>query len=205
MSQADVNTLIQLNDVNFLDTTSTYADAIGQNDLNVDLADCDGNTVIVRTSGFADFAATKVASGGGTFVGVLSIFRDDFQFLIRNLEDLGMNGPRCDDSGTDCNGSVVPTVSGVDEEFENGSDNDAVSINGWTNAVVKGTRNWIYKEFSGNVYVQASAFGDSSPEMETWLVTPLIEVTDQTKTLTFETAKAYYTHDGLFRLVIYRF
>ena len=194
----DVGTLIQLNDVNFLDTNTTYADAINQNSVNLDLANCDDNSVLVRTSGFADFANQPVASGGGTFIGVLSIFRSDFQLLIRDLNDLDMAGPRCSGSGgTDCNGGTVPTVSGVDEDFENGSNNDPVVINGWTNAVIKGSRSWQYKEFSGNVYAQATAFNDSSPEMETWLVTPLIEVTAQTKILTFETAKAFYTHNGL--------
>ncbi len=194
----DVNTLIQLNDVMFLDTTATYADAVGQNSLNVDLTNCDGHTILVRTSGFADFAGDKVAVGGGSFIGVLSIFRDDFQLLIRDLNDLDMTGPRCNGTGggPDCNGVTVPTVTGVDEDFQSGGNNDPVVISGWTNAVIKGTRSWQFKEYQGNVYAQATAFNDNSPEMETWLVTPLIQISDQTKILTFETAKAFYTHDG---------
>ena len=196
LTQADVNTLVQFNDVMFSNPAGTYADAAGQNALNLDMTNC-SNTVLVRTSGFADFAGTDVATGGGTFVGVVSIFRDDFQMLIRDLSDLDMAGERCDGSGgTDCTGGTVPTVTGIDEDFENGSNNDGVSIAGWSNTVVRGTRNWIYKEFDSNVYAQSSAFNDNSPEMETWLVTPLIEITDQTKILTFETAKAFYTHDG---------
>ena len=198
LSLDDVGTLIKLENVNFLDTTGTYADAINQNSVNLDLANCNGNSILVRTSGFADFASQPVASGGGTFVGVLSIFRSDFQLLIRDLNDLDMAGPRCNGGGgIDCNGGTVPTVSGVDEDFENGVNNAPVAINGWTNAVIKGSRSWQYKEFQGNIYVQATAFNDNSPEMETWLVTPLIQITDQTKILTFETAKAFYTHNGL--------
>ena len=197
LTMEDVNTLIQLDDVYFVDTTAIFADTIGQNSLNRDLLDCDGFSIIVRTSGFADFAGARVPTGGGTFIGVLSIFRDNFQLLIRNLNDLDMNGTRCSDSGgTDCNGTIVPTVTGVEEDFENGSNNDPVVINGWTNAVVKGTRSWQFKEFQGNVYAQATAFNDSSPEMETWMVTPLIEISEEAKILTFETAKAFYTHDG---------
>ncbi|MEZ4932439.1 MAG: DUF5689 domain-containing protein [Saprospiraceae bacterium] len=195
----DVNTLIQLDDVFFVDTFGTYADAVGQNSLNVDLSNCDGNTVIVRSSGFADFAGTRVARGQGTFIGVLSIFRSDFQFLIRNLDDLDMNGARCGGGtgGTGCNGVTVPTVTGVDEDFQSGNNNDPVAINGWTNAIIKGSRSWQFKDFQGNVYAQATAFNDNSPEMETWLVTPLIQISDQAKVLTFETAKAFYTHAGL--------
>ncbi len=193
----DVGSLIQLNDVVFVDTSGTYADATNQNSLNIDLADCFNNTVIVRTSGFADFAGAKVVSGGGTFVGVLSIFRDDFQFLIRDLTDLEMNGDRCGVDPTDPCGGVTPiTVTGIDEDFQNGSNNDQVVIDGWFNVATKGTRSWQYKEFQGNVYVQATAFNDSSPEMETWLITPFIQMGQET-TLTFETAQAFYTHDGL--------
>lgn len=198
LSINDVSTLITIADtVNFVTPGQTFADVINQEATNLDLADCDGNTVIVRTSGFADFAGETVPSGGGIFTGVLSIFRDDFQFLIRDLNDLDMNGPRCDGSGGDpCNGGTVPTVTGVDEDFESGANNDPVALDGWTNAVIQGTRSWQFKEFQDNIYAQATAFNDAASEMETWLVTPLIQLTDQTKVLTFETAKAFYTHDG---------
>jgi len=197
LSIDDVSTLVQFDDVLFLDTTGTYADAVNQNSLNVDLADCDGNTVIVRTSGFADFAGASVASGGGTFVGVLSVFRQDFQLLIRDLNDINMSGDRCGvNPGNPCDGVTPVIVSGVDEDFQNGANNDLVMINGWFNVATKGTRTWQFKEFQGNIYAQATAFNDSAPEMETWLVTPLIDM-NEAKTLTFETAKAFYTNDGL--------
>ncbi len=196
LSINDVSTLIQLDDVMFLDTFSTYADAINQNASNASLSDCSNNTVLVRTSGFADFAGTKVASGGGTFVGVLSIFRDDFQFMIRDLDDLQMDGPRCGNGGNGGGPCTPLLLSGVEEDFENGSNNDQVDISGWHNLATKGSRTWQFKEFDGNVYCQGTAFGDTSPEMETWLITPFIKM-DEPKTLTFESAKAFWTHDGL--------
>ncbi|MEZ4959191.1 MAG: DUF5689 domain-containing protein [Saprospiraceae bacterium] len=195
----DVSTLVTLEGtVNFTATGVTFADAVNQTTTNLDLADCDGNTVIVRTSGFADFAAETVPSGGGTFTGVLSIFRSDYQFLIRDLSDLDMNGPRCNGSGGDpCNGGTVPTVTGVDEDFQSGADNDPIALDGWTNAVIQGSRSWQFKAFQGNIYAQATAYNDAAATMETWLVTPLIEITNQTKILTFESAQAFYTHAGL--------
>lgn len=197
-----VNTLVQLEGVEFANTNTTFADAPGLNTINLDLEDCNGNTVIVRTSGYSDFASQTVPQGNGTFVGILSVFRDDFQLLVRRPADLLMSGDRCDGGsgsgggGTGCDSGVGPlVVEGVDEGFENGSNNDAVAITGWTNYIVKGSRDWIYKEFDGNVYVQSSAFNDSAPEMESWLVTPLIDLTEP-QVLTFETAQAFYTHDG---------
>ena len=191
----DVNTVIQLNDVYFLDTSGTYADAINQNSVNLDLSDCLDNTILVRTSGFADFANQPVAKGGGTFIGILGIYRGDFQLLIRDLNDLDMEEERCANFDP-CAGLTPTVVSGVDEDFENGSNNATVEVAGWTNFAVKGSRLWQFKEFSGNVYCQATAYNDGSPEMETWLVTPGIELTSA-KTLTFESAKAFWEHDGL--------
>jgi len=196
-----VNTLVKIEGVEFVDQNTTFANAATQSAFNLDVEDCNNNEVIVRTSGFASFAGENVPQGNGTLVGVLSIFGDTYQFLVRRPSDLQMDGERCDGSsgtggGDDCNGGAGPlVVEGVDEAFQNGSNNNAGSINGWTNYVVKGTRDWIYKEFDGNVYVQSSAFNDNAAEMETWLVTPLIDLTEP-QALTFETAQAFYTHDG---------
>lgn len=95
-----------------------------------------------------------------------------------------------------CNGNPPLEVGTINQDFESGANNDPVALNGWRNYAATGTRNWIYKEFSGNVYVQATAFNDSAPETECWLVTPLI-VVDGPKKLSFETAQAFWTHDGL--------
>ena len=41
------------------DTTKTYANFATQQAANITFKDCDGNTIIARTSGFADFAGKK--------------------------------------------------------------------------------------------------------------------------------------------------
>jgi hypothetical protein len=93
-----------------------------------------------------------------------------------------------------CAGTVAG--SGINETFSSLANNADVVLSGWVNAVVKGTRKWQAKLFSGNTYAQATAFNDTAPEMETWLITPEIQ-TSVTPTLTFETAKAFWVHDGL--------
>jgi Family of unknown function (DUF5689) len=197
----DVNTLVTVTGVQFVDTTFTFADPVTRTTYNRDLIDCDGVGLLVRTSGYANFAGVSLPNGGGNLTGVLGIFRSDLQFLVRDLNDVVMSGDRCaggggGGGGNPCAGGTVPTVAGVDEDFEAGINNDAVQLNGWTNYNVKGSRTWQFKEFSGNVYAQATAFNDSSPEMDIWLVTPLVEVSATASVLTFETATAFYTHDG---------
>jgi hypothetical protein len=97
VSYDDVSTLIQLNDVQFItsDTGVTYADAVLQQTLNLDIEDCSRTRIIVRTSGYSTFANELTPSGGGSIVGVLSIFGATYQLMIRDLNDVSMNGPRC--------------------------------------------------------------------------------------------------------------
>ncbi len=69
-------------------------------------------------------------------------------------------------------------------------------MEGWANIAVKGTRLWRSKIFSGNVYAQATAHLDAAAEMESWLITPTITL-DVAKKITFESAYAFFVHDGL--------
>src|SRR5690606_10118435 len=82
------------------------------------------------------------------------------------------------------------------ESFNSFDDNDDIFLPGWANIAVKGNRLWRAKVFSGNHYAQATAFNDTEPEMESWLITPPIEL-DVPKKISFESAKAFYEHDGL--------
>lgn len=86
--------------------------------------------------------------------------------------------------------------AGLDESFSSQTNNKDIDIAEWVNVAVKGTRKWQGKLFSGNTYAQATAFNDTAPEMETWLITPVIN-TSTASTLTFESAKAFWVHDGL--------
>ncbi len=192
----DISTLVQLKDVQFIpgDTSRTFADPVTKTSYNRTLESCDKRTVIVRTSGFANFAGTKIPKGKGTFTGILSIFRSDLQFLVRDVKYLDMNGARC--VFDPCAGTVITEVTAINETFNTGANNADVAITGWSNKAVKGSRKWIYKLFDGNVYTQATAFNDSAAEMESWMITPGIKL-NVPKVVTFETAQAFWTHDGL--------
>ena len=68
-------------------------------------------------------------------------------------------------------------------------------MSGWLNVATKGTRVWRGKTFSGNTYVQATAFNDTEPEMETWLITPAIDLSVDKK-LSFRSSVAFWVHNG---------
>ncbi len=381
-----VSTLVQLNDVQFPDIYAgvTYADAVNQQTLNLEIEDCDKDRIIVRTSGFATFASSLTPEGKGSITGVFGVFGTDLQLIIRDLDDVNMNGERCQIGGgvfhtiqslrdafnggqgiapegairgivisdrttsntqernlyiqdttgglairfaanhtfnlgdelivevsqqelsefsgllqinnvplsnaerqgqlplpvgriatvnevltngeawestrvtiesvtlsgattfngnltvTDASGAMimftrsaatfaassVPTgevditaivsdfnapqlvinspsdISGggtgggdINESFTAFPNNTDVSISGWLNVAVKGTRVWRAQVFDGNHYAQATSFNDVAAEMESWLITPAIDVSTP-KWLSFVTAKAFWVHDS---------
>lgn len=94
-----------------------------------------------------------------------------------------------------CKGSAPG--AGLNETFTGQAADKDIDLSGWANVAVKGNRKWQAKIFSGNTYAQATAFGTTAPaDMESWLISPVIN-TGSAGTLSFETAKAFYKHDGL--------
>jgi hypothetical protein len=164
------NRLIKLQNVQFVygDTGKTFADAILQQTVNLTLTDCNGNTILVRTSGYADFAGTVVPGGNGDFICIYGRFSTDQQLTVRHPADLSLNGPRCGD----------PIIY---KDFEDG----LVASDGWSVQQVSGpTVNWAVNTAGanfGNVYGQCSNFF-STPSFhndacETWLISPSMDLT----------------------------
>jgi DNA/RNA endonuclease YhcR with UshA esterase domain len=93
LSEAYHYKLVRFKDVEFKceDTKLTYADAINLKDANRTLLDNSGNDVIVRTSGYSNFAASKVASGKGELTGIFTVYRNDFQMILRDINDVKLN------------------------------------------------------------------------------------------------------------------
>ena len=117
------------------------------------------------------------------------------QLNIRNLGDLeGYDG------GGGGGGGPTDPLTELEEDFQTGIDDQDVNLPGWTNVAIKGERLWRFNEFSGNVYVQATAFQDDAPEMETWLITPAIDF-DEVSEMNFQNFQAFYTHPALSVLV----
>lgn len=90
------NMLIALHDVQFLESelALNYADAEHKTTQNRTLVDRNNNRLVVRTSGYARFAGSKIAQGSGTIVGILSYFNTTAQLTIISLDDVKLNNPR---------------------------------------------------------------------------------------------------------------
>jgi hypothetical protein len=88
-------------------------------------------------------------------------------------------------------------VTSINEDFESQYNDEDIVLSDWLNEATVGSRLWRAKEFSDNVYAQATSF-NSSEDNECWLITPLIDLDAmESPKLTFESSKAYWVHDGL--------
>lgn len=108
--------LVQLTGVEFsgVDVGGSWADGANQTSLNRILVNCTGDELIVRTSGFSNFADDIIPSNSGSIIGVVSQFGTDMQLFIRTPAEAVMSDPRCtasyylykdfDDGSTTSNG-----------------------------------------------------------------------------------------------------
>lgn len=180
--------LIRINDVEFVgeELSKTYADAILQVTENRTLTDCSGNTAIIRTSGYANYAAQPIAQGHGSVVAVVSEFNGTVQLYIRKLAEVNMNGPRCTGG--------APILS---KNFEDNS----VTSGGWTTFTNDAAANWItgstgVHTSGGTRYVKCTGYyGGADHNVESWLISPSFSLASAVNpALTFINA---YNYSGL--------
>lgn len=196
--QSLIAKLIKIENVEFAnsDLGLTFANAAQLQTQNRNLVDCNGNTVIVRTSGYANFANTVVPSGNGSLIAVLGVFNSTRQLYIRRVSELNMTGERCTGGPVVCD-----PVNSVSENFSSAVNNVDFSMACWQNIATAGTRVWRGRsgtDANGN-HVQATAFG-SGETVETWLITPPVSASGS-NTLSFQTQTSFWVHNGLTVLI----
>ncbi len=78
------------------DLTKTYADtSVNKANTNISLQNCSGQSIIMRSSGYANFAAVPLPQGNGTVTAIYTVFNTTKQLVIRDTADLQLKGPRC--------------------------------------------------------------------------------------------------------------
>ncbi len=183
--------LVQLNNVQFIpgDTALTYSNAVTQATENRTLENCGGDQVIVRNSGYANFAGTQVPNGKGSFVGVVGVFGGTVQLFIRDLDEVRLTDPRCG------NNSCLPAPS-LSQDFSETSNNADVNVECWLNTFTTGSRRWKGIVEGGENFVEARpASFDATSTM--WLVSAPVQFSPGMD-LNFRTAlSSAWLHDGL--------
>ncbi|MEN2433875.1 DUF5689 domain-containing protein [Weeksellaceae bacterium A-14] len=175
LSQADVGKWIKIQNLQFVDGDlgKTFTD--GTSTSNRTLEDCNGNTIVLRTNGNADFgtssepkraSSTELPEGKGDVYAILSYYNTGnpntatYQLWITKLTDIQLNNARCD--------GTLPVKSEV--VYKEGFDN----LNNWTVVNLKGDEVWSTTSY-GNP--KPSAFFDGKRnENDDWLVSSPISL-----------------------------
>jgi Family of unknown function (DUF5689) len=176
------NTLIKLELMQFAtaDVSKPYADAVNKVSVNRTVSDISGSNIIIRTSGYSNFASYNTPTGFGTITAIYTVFNNTKQLIIRDTNDVKL-------------GQAAPTTYFL-ENFESGTVGANVTFPGWGNFAEAGTQRYQVRSFSGNKYAQISAFGTSQDPVVNWLVTPalnLATITQPNKALLFRTVDAF--------------
>lgn len=182
--------LVRVSNVQFLSAElgSTYADPVNFFSENRTIEDCSANTVLLRSSGYSNFAGDTIPDGNGTITAIVGQYNTDMQLLLNEVDDVQFNSARCGATG-------CPAVNALNESWGTQTNNVDIAVNCWTNVSVQGSRVWRAKEFSGNLYAQATAY-QSGETNETWLISPEISFAG-TDTLEFNSSQAFWDHNGL--------
>lgn len=189
ISLEDEGKLIKIENVQFQYTelSNTYADAVNQSSENRLIEDCDGNVMIVRSSGYANFAGTALPTGNGSLICIVNQFNGELQLIIRSISEVQMSGARCP-------GQLV---------FKDFDDN-SITSGGWIVQQVTGTLTWTTSTAGGapEPYGMMSNWNGTSNELtESWLISPALDLSNSTAAdLSFENA-CNYSGDALQVLV----
>ena len=179
LNNANLNKLIEFDNVQFTDLSlgKKYYDptlnSIG-GATNHTITDINGNTIIVRISSFATFAAENIPSGSGKIRGVLTKFGSTFQFMVRTINDVKLDQPR-----------IVPIF---EETFTSNWDN-------WTKFSVTGAQVWTLNTTFGNpgsCAIMSGFANNVNNTNEDWLISPSIDLSGiPSATLKFDNASRF--------------
>ncbi len=187
--------LVQLNNVEFVanELGQTWANGITQQSKNLTLTDCDGNTIIVRSSGFANFADDVIPEGNGTFIGIVGMFGTTVQMYVRNPNELTLNGARCTGGGT----VICDPLNSFNQDFTSSTIGNTANGNCWETFSTLGAPQWVIGDIAGDKNATASLSGTSvSGSQVMWLVSPEVNY-NASNSLSFQSAVQNYNHDGL--------
>lgn len=92
------NRLIQLQSAQIMDTLHTpfYAnDPMLSSSTNIRLMDCDSTSILLRTSAYASFRASRPSYQRGSLTAIYTVFNNTPQLILRDTSDMQFNLPRC--------------------------------------------------------------------------------------------------------------
>lgn len=170
-----VGDLIELDGYGFVNLNDYYSDtSVYKATTNRDIKDCSNpaNTIIVRTSAYANFAGFKVAQGRGKITSIYTIFNTTKQLIIRDTNDVKFTNPYS------CN--LTPGTIFL-EDFETLTTNNAtLNLPNWKNIGETGGISYQAALFGPVKCAKISAFSTGAASVTSWLITPPISLAGAT-------------------------
>lgn len=92
-----INRLVTIEGVEFdsLNIYKKYADPAPVSGTSRTVVDCEHNTIILRTSGYANFQPYLTPAGHGSITGIYTSYKGTPQLVIRDTSDVRFYGMRC--------------------------------------------------------------------------------------------------------------
>jgi hypothetical protein len=196
-----INTLVKVPNVQFstseiYPTNKTYIDYVAGAGVDTDrsIEDNSGGTSAIRNSGFATFGSTLLPKGSGSLTFVVSKYNQNYQLLIRNLNDVNITSADRFDPTPAKGGSAITYPTTLNETFEGFAGSNLEVFPPYINDPVLGNRYWQLKNFSNNNYIQLSANAGRGA-YETLFVVPVTFVPGQK--VSFDVNIGYYNGAAL--------
>lgn len=166
--------LVQFTNVAFANGgTATFAPSSDYGQENI--TDSKGNTLLVRTSSYANFAANTLPTGRGNVTGILGRFRGSWQLTIRTADDVaGFTG---EGGGTVTPDKPTTTETLLDESFGKDSGQGKFTIED-IKLPQGSTYVWKASNYNDSYFMSASAYvGGANQDSESRLISPSIDLT----------------------------
>lgn len=184
--QGNVFTLVRLDSVYFLNGgEAQFAPVQGEYGQEY-LSDRYGNQLLVRTSGYSNFRTETLPVGYGKVMGILGRYNGTWQLTIRTIDDVyGFDGKPVDGTGGDTPSGDLTTI--FSETFESSQGDFTIEDKHLGTGI-----SYVWTHDSDYGYMKASAFAGSSVESESWLISPVVDLTGATN------CQLSFTHVGNF-------
>ncbi|MFI2741423.1 DUF5689 domain-containing protein [Zhouia sp. PK063] len=194
-----INTLVQFQNVQIstADVGKTYA--VAQQNTNITITDCNGNTITLRNSGYADFQSEILPSGNGSITAILGQYNGTYQLTIRDTTDVDFSADRCGDDVIEggaggIGGDTASFESCLSEDFSS-FDVDSEEFGAYENYAVVGDRYWQVKTFSNQKYISLSAYNATNALNTTYFIVPVDF--DKADVFSFQSKDGYNNGDPL--------
>lgn len=148
------------------------------------ITDSHGNTIMIRTSSYANFAGNGLPEGKGNITGILGRYNGTWQLTLRTANDVsdftGSNEEGGNEGGETPSGE---TKTILEETFASSQGSFTIEDK------ELGGLSYVWKHDSSYGYMKGSAYNGSNVAAESWLISPEIDLTNATSiNLTFDHA-----------------